>query len=288
MENTYKWHIISLVSNVFLSLIKISAGLFIKSRALISDGIHSFSDFATDIVALLGTKLADKKADDEHPFGHFNFEYITSIIIGTFIFGIGYFLLISSFKNPSFPIQNVYGIIVTIITMIIKFYVSIKMITIGKVENSSILISSGKESLSDFLTTCVVLFSFLISFIPFNNSILKYADFFAAIVISIFIILSGIKIIIRNFSSLLGERKIDEDFENKIKEYVMEYHEVKEVSDIIIMNFGKKYHLYLNLYLDQNMSIKDLDVLKRRIDNNIKRKNFGISRVNFDFKVYEG
>ena len=74
--------VISFITNSFLSLIKIIFGCIGHSSALIADGIHSFSDLSTDIVAMLGDFFARKPADRKHPYGHGKLEYLTSIFIG--------------------------------------------------------------------------------------------------------------------------------------------------------------------------------------------------------------
>ena len=80
---------VSIITNIFLSIVKIITGLIGKSSALIADGIHSFSDLSTDFIAIIGNYLSRKPADEKHPYGHGKIEYITSIIISLVILFLG-------------------------------------------------------------------------------------------------------------------------------------------------------------------------------------------------------
>ena len=80
----YKEAVVSIVVNVLLSVMKLAAGMYINSIALITDGLHSLSDIITSFVVIIGFKSSEKPPDREHPFGHGRFENITSLIISIF------------------------------------------------------------------------------------------------------------------------------------------------------------------------------------------------------------
>ena len=85
MNKITKVLLVSSITNIFLSIIKIIFGFIGKCSSLIADGIHSLSDLSTDVIAIIGNKMSLKPADKEHPFGHGKTEYITSMIIGLII-----------------------------------------------------------------------------------------------------------------------------------------------------------------------------------------------------------
>ena len=78
MHKITKVLLVSAITNIFLSIIKVVFGVVGKSKALIADGIHSFSDLATDLIAIFGSFLSLKPADKEHPLVHGKVENITS------------------------------------------------------------------------------------------------------------------------------------------------------------------------------------------------------------------
>ena len=104
--NAKKVLYVSFFSNIFLSILKVVVGIIGKSSALISDGIHSFSDLITDVVAIFGNYLSLKPADDKHPYGHGKLEYITSFIIGIVIIIIGLILISLVSENDIFIPSN--------------------------------------------------------------------------------------------------------------------------------------------------------------------------------------
>src|SRR5690606_2563858 len=89
MNKAYKAMIVSFFVNASLVIMKLVTGIITNYKTLIADAIHSFSDLSTDVVALVGQKIAYKKPDKKHPYGHGKIEYITSIIIGIVILVLG-------------------------------------------------------------------------------------------------------------------------------------------------------------------------------------------------------
>ncbi len=95
MSAVTKTMVVSMIVNVFLSLIKIISGILGSCNSLIADGIHSISDLSTDIIAIIGNKLSLKPADNKHPYGHGKIEYLTSLIISIVILFLGFLLFIT-------------------------------------------------------------------------------------------------------------------------------------------------------------------------------------------------
>ena len=145
-------------TNLFLSIIKVVFGFVGKSSALVADGLHSFSDLATDAVALFGTHYSMKPADDEHPYGHGRFEYLTCLIIGIVVLFLGYEIIVSAFNNEN-VIPSKLVILISLFTIIVKHILASYLINIGNDINNQILISSGKESRMDVVSSLFVLIS---------------------------------------------------------------------------------------------------------------------------------
>ena len=98
---TSKELLVSLITNLSLGIIKVIGGFFTNSKTLISDGIHCLSDMCTDVIGIIGTKLAKKKPDKEHPFGHGKIEYVTSMLMSIFIVILGITCIMNSFKSTN-------------------------------------------------------------------------------------------------------------------------------------------------------------------------------------------
>ena len=207
----------SFIVNTVLVFIKFIIGFIGKSNALLADGVHSLSDLATDVVAMVGSKLSDKPADKEHPYGHGRLEYVTSIIIGIVILVLGLVLVFNSGSNEMPSIIVVYA---SIVTIVVKFFIAKYLCVMGGKMNNQILISSGKESSMDVISSIVVLISSLLIQFSDKISIFKYTDMISTILIGLFIIKTGISILRLNINLILGEVEADENYLSDVKNII--------------------------------------------------------------------
>lgn len=275
----------SMGANAFLALIKIIFGIMFSSVALISDGIHSLSDLFTDVVALIGNHLALKPADKEHPYGHGKIEYLTSLIIGVIIIIVGIEVVINSF-NKDIIIPSSVVILVSFVTIIIKLLLSNYLIRQGKKRKNNILVASGLESRMDVLSSIIVMISlFLIQFSK-TIEIFKYCDILASIIIAIFIILSGIKIIKENVSIVLGEQETDEEYIEKVSGIIKNVDGVLGIESLVLMKYGHKYNLNLIVNMDGDITITESHIIADNIENNIKKEYEKIEYINIHIEPY--
>ncbi len=258
----------SMIMNVFLAVLKVISGFLLKSNALISDGIHSFSDLLTDVFAIIGNKLSLKPADKEHPYGHGKIEYLTSIVIGLIILWVGFEVIISSLKNPII-IPSIWVLMVSLITITLKLLVSEYIIQKGKQMKNNIVIASGKESRMDVISSIVVLLSVLFMQLSKFHKIFKYSDKVASILVGIFIIYSGFSIIKENISIILGKQEDDEEFLNNLKRIILENPKISHIDSLYLLKFGSTYELCLTISMDGNISLKKahemMDILEEKI-----------------------
>lgn len=268
---TKKVLLVSFFANIFLSFLKVIIGFIGKSSSLISDGIHSFSDLITDIVAIFGSSLSMKPADDEHPYGHGKLEYITSFIIGLLIILIG-LILIKSISTNSITIPSMIVIIVSIITIIIKYLVSSYLIIKGKEYKNLILISSGKESSMDVISSVFVLISSLLMQLSNKISILKYSDKVVSIIIGIFIIKTGFSIIKESISMILGEKETDQVVLDEFKNLISSYKQVKNIDSLIILKSGPYYNITTEISMNPKLSLFKAHQIAEEIENLLKEE----------------
>lgn len=263
--------LISFFANIFLSLIKIIIGVIGKSSALISDGIHSFSDLITDVVAIFGSFLSMKPADNEHPYGHGKLEYITSFIIGLTIVLIG-IILIKSISNNNVIIPSMMVIIVSVITILIKYLVSRYLIIKGKEYKNLILISSGKESSMDVISSIFVLISSLLMQLSNKINIFKYSDKIVSIIIGIFIIKTGISIIKESISKILDERENDKKIIEEFKKLIYSYKQIKNIDSLIILKSGPYYKVTTEVSMNPRITLFKAHKVVEELKNLLKEK----------------
>lgn len=275
----------SMSANAFLALIKIIFGIMFSSVALISDGIHSLSDLFTDVVALIGNHLALKPADKEHPYGHGKIEYLTSLIIGVIIIIVGIEVVINSFNKDIITPSSVV-ILVSFVTIIIKLLLSNYLIRQGKKRKNNILVASGLESRMDVLSSIIVMISLILIQFSKTIEIFKYCDILASIIIAIFIILSGIKIIKENVSIVLGEQETDEEYIEKVSAIIKNVDGVLGIESLVLMKYGHKYNLNLIVNMDGDITITESHIIADNIENNIKKEYEKIEYINIHIEPY--
>ena len=280
MNKAYKAMIVSFFVNASLVIMKLVTGIITNYKTLIADAIHSFSDLSTDIVAIIGQKIAYKKADKKHPYGHGKIEYITSIIIGIVIMFLGLKLIYTTMMEEVSVTGNyVFALIIVLITIIFKYFLAKYVYKTGKEINNSILIASSKESYADVLSSIgvfitIVLFQFKDSF-----GILKYADRFGGIIISILIIKTAFNILKDNLTAVIGECEHDEKITSNIEDIIMSITDVLAIDSLTIMKFGSYYQIVLDVGVDGECKLKEAHDIAHNIEKKLLDSEINIKYV---------
>ena len=255
--------IISITTNILLSVFKMIIGIISNSIAIILDAVNNITDVLSSIITIIGTHIANKPADREHPYGHGRVEYITATIIAIIILYAGLTAFIESFNkiiHPIIPTYNSITFIIMIVAIITKIVLGLYVIGKSKEYKSDSLYNSGYDALTDVFISSSTLVAAII-FVFFNISIEAYL----ALLISIMIINSGIKMIKSTLSQILGER-IDRDLSLKIKKTVNSFDEVDGVYDLILNNYGPDTLMgSLHVEVSDEMSAVEIDHLARKI-----------------------
>lgn len=270
---------VSVITNIFLATIKVITGIIFSSGALISDGVHSFSDLVTDIVAIFGNYLARKPADKEHPYGHGKIEYLTSLIIGIVIIIVGFEVIYNSFKGD-IVVPSILVAIISLMTIIAKMLLSKYIIYQGRKMNNNILVASGEESRMDVISSIVVLISALLMQLGSISKIFEYSDLVASIIVGIFILHTGLNILKDNVSVVLGEQETDRSYMNKIKRMIRKTQGVLGIKSLVIMKFGHKSSLTLTILMDGQTTIEEAHKVADIIEDKIRNYSEKIEFIN--------
>lgn len=286
MNNVTKVMLISFFVNFFLAIFKVLSGFFAHSSALIADGIHSFSDLSTDIIAIFGSTWSKKPADRKHPFGHGRLEYLTSTVIGIVVLFLGFLLIKNSLKGTQ-EIASIIVIIVSILTIFFKYLLSKFVLKKGYEYHNSILIASGKESSADVISSFVVLISAF--FLQFQDKIplFIYADVIATIIVGFFIIKTGFLILKENVSTLLGEQETDTEYIEKVKNIILKNPFVKGIDELVLLKFGSYYKLIAEVGMDSSISIKESHDALEKIEKSLIRFDKRIRYQTIHVNPYE-
>lgn len=269
--------IVGIISNLFLCAIKIVTGFLIGSFSYIADGINNLSDAGSSIVTLIGFKLASEPADADHPFGHQRVEYLTGLIVSFIIIAIGILLMKSSIDSIINPGEgaafSVVSAVILGISILIKCLQSLFYRKVGKLIDSTAILATSIDSLNDCISTGVVLIASIVSLLTGLK-----LDGWMGCVVSIFIIISGYKLVKEAMSPLIGE-KPSKELVDDIIQRVLSYPKVLGIHDLVIHSYGPgKIFATIHVEVDADESIL---VTHDQIDNIEQdfRENLGINLV---------
>lgn len=269
MKTEFRILIYSMVNNLVIAILKIAGGVFYGLGSLFADGMHTFSDFITDIVCLIGAKISKKKPTKYHPFGFGKVEYLTNLFVGIVLLALALYIMISSlFKKAVIPPISVLWLI--LLTFILKLIAIIVMHRVGEKINSQLLITSVKESKADLYSSVGV--SIITIILQFSNKYpaLDYADIIGSILIGIIVLKTSLSIIIDNSLSLIGEVEEDPEEHAKINELLDENKKIKDYKYELI-KYGSYYKLQLTLELDSKLSLRQVTNLENKLKKTLIR-----------------
>lgn len=221
--------------NIVLFGIKYLAGVLSASIAMTADAFNNLSDAGSSVITVIGFKLAGKKPDPKHPFGHGRIEYLSGLAVATIIIVMGYELIKDSFLkilHPE-PIEwSPIALAILGISIAIKLYMAFYNKKIGKKIDSQPMLATSADSLSDTISTTVVALCTIIA--HFTN--LKL-DGWCGIAVGILIVVTGIKSAIETIGPLLGEPP-SEEFIKSVEDIVMSHEEIIGIHDMVVHDYG--------------------------------------------------
>ena len=227
--------IVGIVCNVLLCGFKMLVGFLTGSVAITADAINNLSDASSSIISLLGFKLSEKPADDEHPYGHGRYEYLSALTVAALVMVVGFEMVGSSLDkilNPAPVDFGLFPVIVLVASILVKLWMAFFNNKIGKKINSATLTATAKDSRNDVISTSAVLASTVIS--HFTSLEL---DGWMGMAVALFILYSAHGMIVDSISPLLGDSPSPE-LVNSINEKILSYPGVLDTHDLIIHDYG--------------------------------------------------
>lgn len=227
--------IVGIILNITLFIIKLSVGIISKSIAVTADAFNNLSDAASSVITILGFKLSNMPADEEHPFGHGRIEYISALIVAFMVMLVGFQFIKSSFTriiNPEPVNFELIPFILIVISISFKIWLSRFNKFVGESINSSALKAASFDALGDVVTSSTVALSLLVS---------RWTTFpidgYIGIIVAFIILYSGFSLVKETLNPLLGSAP-DKELVDKIKNGVLSYDHISGVHDLIIHNYG--------------------------------------------------
>ena len=265
----------AIVVNVVLALLKIISGNIFQSVSLLSDGLNSLSDLITNILVIVGLKVGNNPEDSEHPFGHGKIESVFSVIIGTFII-ISAFEVIQEnflklFEKNSGVLLNKWPIIITIMTIIIKIFQLIFMKQKTGKEKSALIETLLVDYKMDIVISSSVLVGLLLSLIS------PLFDIIVGLIIAIYIIINGYRLISENALILLDSQ--DKELLEEIREDILKFPEIENAHDFRMTTSGKEVYIFVDVRMNRDKTIEEAHEIVNEITKTLKYKYKNVKRI---------
>lgn len=242
--------VLGIICNLALFAIKLAIGIIVNAVAVMSDAFNNLTDSFSSIVSIISAKISNKKPDKDHPFGHGRIEYIATLIVAFVIVLVGFELFTTSLNKLLVGVGAVQGqiemiaggktLIISIIILTISLSVKLWMYSynkyLGNKINSSVLLASSADSISDVLTSFVIILATLLGGFLLKENYF-YVDAIMGMVVSIIICINGIKIVLQTINDLLGKPASKETI-CEIEATIMSSDKIIGIHDLIVHDYG--------------------------------------------------
>ena len=261
---------VGIAVNTLLFIVKLVISLLTGSIAIAADAVNNLSDAAASSITVIGFKLADRPADQEHPFGHGRLEYVAGLVVSVIILATGFNFLkeavIRIWKPTAINIDQL-GLAILAGTVLLKLGLFYFYRRIGKLIDSQVILAASFDSLSDILATGAVLAA-----VFFSGKTAFPIDGCAGAAVAVLIVIGGFKILKETSSPLLGE-KPDPQLVDQLKQNLLAIPGINGVHDVILHNYGpNRYFATAHAEIANSFSYKDIHNLLEYAEAEISRK----------------
>ncbi len=254
--------LVGILANLVLFLGKFFIGTIVNSVSITADAVNNLSDAGSSLISWISFKLSNRPADEEHPFGHARYEYIASMIVAILILFLGIELVQTSVNKMLHPDTIDFSFVsvgILIASILIKLWMYAYNRHYGKLLNSTVMSATAADSLSDCIATGAVLVSTCISpFIHFN------LDGYMGLVVAVFIIITGGKIVRETLNALLGASPSREEV-MQIVDLIKSHEGVLGIHDLMIHDYGPN-HRFASVHVEVSAK-EDIFISHDMIDN---------------------
>ncbi|MCI1891888.1 MAG: cation diffusion facilitator family transporter [Schleiferilactobacillus harbinensis] len=262
--------IVGLLSNIVLFVIKLAIGLFSGSIAIMADAFNNLSDTAGSIVTLVGFKVAGKRPDRGHPFGHERFEYISGVLVSMLMIFAGLDFVQSSIGKIQHPTADriTFVVLITLLLSIfIKLWQNLFYRQMGDEISSDTLKATAMDSQTDVVATTAVLISAVLSQFAHIQ-----IDGWIGLFVALYLIYEGIQSIRGSVNQLIGIRPSDAEVQ-KYTDQLSKYDDILGFHDLMIHHYGPtQIFATVHIELDSRWSLDQAHEEIDKIERDFQKK----------------
>ena len=258
--------------NLLLAILKLCAGIFGHSEAMVSDAVNSFSDVVSTIVATVGVRISKRSADKSHPYGHERLESVASLLLGLLLLGTGFTVGKGGVDNivsghyAAVPAPGVLALVIALVCIAVKEGMYRYTRHYATLLQSSAFMAQALDHRSD-------VFSTLGSVVGIVGSMLGFPvlDSVAAVVICLFILKLGLSVFWNALKDLLDTPMSDE-YEEAIRNFALSNDGVLAVDALRTRRFGNKAYIDLEIAIDGTTTLADAHAVAESLHDAIEER----------------
>ena len=266
----YRVSAVSIIVNLALSLLKLVSGIIGKSSAMVSDAVHSASDVFSTFVVIIGVKMAGKKADHEHPYGHERMECVAAIILAMLLAIVGVGIGMTGVKKiaagnyDELAIPGLLPLIAAVISIVVKEWMFWYTRAVAKKINSGALMADAWHHRSDALSSIGSFAGILFARIGY-----PIMDAFAGVIISLCILKVSYDIFKDGLDKMV-DHSCDSETEQKIRDAALNVQGVQGIDDLKTRLFGDKIYVDVEILLDRNLTLGNAHMIAEQVHDVIE------------------
>ena len=265
--------------NIVLTVSKVSAGLVSGSYALLIDGIHSFSDLATDAMVYIMSHIAHEDADEEHPYGHGRFENFGTLLLGSFLIaiagGIGYSGVARLISGEHQPLIGTLALVIAVFSIVINEWIYHFTLKAGNEIGSELLIANAWHSRSDSLSSVVVVIGIAGTMLG-----VLWLDTAAALLVAAMIGKMGFSLAWSNAKQLV-DTALPEDEVARFKDCALKIDGVENIHSLRTRKSGSMVFVDIHIQVDTGASVSEGHQIGQWVTFNLLQNFPAIEDVTF-------
>ncbi|MCI5525859.1 MAG: cation diffusion facilitator family transporter [Dorea sp.] len=256
--------------NLFLFGLKWCIGFFLHSISIMADAFNNLSDAGSSIISLVGVKIAERPADEEHPFGHGRVEYIAALVVAFLVLEVGFTFFkdaISKIRHPQEMRFQLFSVVVLILSVAVKLWMGYFNKKLGKRIDSKVMMAVSADAIGDVITTSATIFSVVFLKLTGYN-----IDGFIGLGVSLVVMWAGVGIAKDTLEPLIGQA-VDPKVYLQITNFVEKYDGVVGSHDLIVHNYGPaKSMASIHAEVPNNVDIEESHAVIDRIEREAMEK----------------
>lgn len=277
---------VSIFGNTLLSLLKLLAGIFAHSGAMVSDAVHSASDVFSSIIVIIGVKMAGKDADEDHPYGHERLESVAAIVLAVVLLVTGLFIGHTAIENlaagdkVTHVIPGVLALVAAVVSIVCKECMYWYTRFHARRIESDALMADAWHHRSDALSSIGALIG-----IYGARMGMWWFDAVASLGICLFIVKAAYDIFVSAVEKMV-DHACSAEFQAELEKQALKHSEVKAVKELKTREFGNKIYVELELFADGNISLVDSDRISEEVHDSIEMAFPKVKHISVRLRPY--